>query len=232
MLAAAVVSSSPAVGARCIFAESDVGAVATQNLTDPALGARTLDLLRGGAGAIEAISILKETHPHMAWRQLLAVDRQGRSAVHAGARVQPLTGEARALDVACAGNLLVDGGVPEAAVAAFRASKGTLGDRVLKALRAARNAGGAVGRMHSAGLKIVREMSWPVADLRIDWTDGDPIEDLAALWARYAPQLDDFVARALDPEHAPPHPDPDAEAAVTRDPPARSPRAPRRAGRA
>ncbi len=210
MFGAAVVSSSPAVGARCIFAAQDIGAVATQNLTDPALGARTLELMRGGAGAIEAISILRETHPHMAWRQLLAVDREGRCAVHTGDRVQAPAGDARALDVACAGNLLADRAVPEAAVAVFRASRGSMVSRMLAALRAARDAGGAVQRMRSAGLKLVRDMPWPVADLRVDWTDGDPIEELAGLWARYEPQLDDFVARALDPANAPPHPDPDA----------------------
>jgi len=210
MFGEAVVSASPAAGARCIFAEQEVGAVATQNLTDPALGARTLDLMRGGAGAIESIAILKETHPHMAWRQLLAVDRAGRSVVHSGDRVQPVAGEARALGVACAGNLLADRAVPQAAVAAFRDSTGHIGDRILTALRATRDAGGALGRMHSAGLKIARDMPWPVADLRVDWTDADPIEEIALLWARYLPQLDDFVARALDPANAPPHPDPEA----------------------
>jgi uncharacterized Ntn-hydrolase superfamily protein len=210
MFGAAVVSSSPAVGARCIFAEAEVGAVATQNLTDPALGGRTLDLMRGGAGAIEAISILKETHPHMAFRQLLAVDAQGRSAAHCGSRAQPIASDARALDVACTGNLLADAAVPEAAVAAFRATAGPIGDRILAALRAARKADGAHRRMHAAAMKIVRDVPWPVVDLRVDWTDGDPVEELAMLWARYAPQLDDFVARALDPANAPPNPETDA----------------------
>lgn len=203
MFGVAVVSSSPAVAARCTFAEQEVGAVATQNLTDPALGARALDLMRGGAGAIEAISILRGTHPHMAWRQLIAVDREGRTAAHAGDRVQPLSGEARAMDVACAGNLLADPTVPEAMVAAFQKATGPLADRILAALRAARDGGGAPGRMRAAGLKLVRDMSWPVADLRIDWTEGEPVEDLAALWRRYQPQLEAFVARALDPANAP-----------------------------
>lgn len=206
MFGSAVVSSSPAVAARCVYAEQEVGAVATQNLTDPALGMRTLALMRGGAGAIEAISILRETHPHMAWRQLLAVDRNGRSAVHSGARVQPLAGEARALDVACVGNLLVEVAAPAAAVATFRETAGHLGDRIVAALRAARDADGALERMRSAGMRLVRDIPWPVADLRVDWTDGDPVEELAALWARYKPQLDEFVARALDPEHAQPAP--------------------------
>jgi uncharacterized Ntn-hydrolase superfamily protein len=211
MFGAAVVSSSPAVAARCIFAEQEVGAVATQNLTDPALGTRTLELMRGGAGAIEAVAILREAHPHMAWRQLIAVDGNGRSAAHSGERVQPAAGEARALDVACIGNLLTDGAAPAAAVATFRETAGHLGDRIIAALRAARDADGALERMRSAGMKLVRDMPWPVADLRVDWTDGEPVEELAALWARYRPQLDAFVARALDPEHAQPAP-PDLKA--------------------
>jgi uncharacterized Ntn-hydrolase superfamily protein len=49
----------------------------------------------------------------------------------------------------------------------------------------------------------VREVSWPVADLRVDWSDEDPIARLAALWGLYAPQIDDYVRRALDPGAAP-----------------------------
>jgi uncharacterized Ntn-hydrolase superfamily protein len=44
---------------------------------------------------------------------------------------------------------------------------------------------------------------WPIADLRVDWTEADPIEDLAALWALYKPQLDDYVTRAINPSAAP-----------------------------
>jgi uncharacterized Ntn-hydrolase superfamily protein len=46
-------------------------------------------------------------------------------------------------------------------------------------------------------------VSWPVADLRVDWTDSCPITELSALWERYAPQLDDYVTRALNPSVAP-----------------------------
>ena len=53
------------------------------------------------------------------------------------------------------------------------------------------------------GLKLVRDLPWPVADLRVDWTDDDPIEALARLWALYKPQLEDYVTRALDPTRAP-----------------------------
>jgi hypothetical protein len=29
--------------------------------------------------------------------------------------------------------------------------------------------------VHSAGLLVVHEVSWPIIDLRIDWSDHDPI---------------------------------------------------------
>nr|MDA3887496.1 DUF1028 domain-containing protein [Allgaiera sp.] len=38
-------SSSPAVAARCAHARAGVGVVASQNVTDPRLGGRALDLL-------------------------------------------------------------------------------------------------------------------------------------------------------------------------------------------
>jgi uncharacterized Ntn-hydrolase superfamily protein len=55
----------------------------------------------------------------------------------------------------------------------------------------------------SSGLLIVRDVSWPVANLRVDWSDADPIADLERLWALYEPQLEAYVARAIDPSSAP-----------------------------
>ncbi|MDR8346302.1 DUF1028 domain-containing protein, partial [Acinetobacter baumannii] len=47
----AISSSSIAVGARCPWLRSKVGAVSTQNITLPALGPRILDRLQQGATA-------------------------------------------------------------------------------------------------------------------------------------------------------------------------------------
>lgn len=77
MFGMAVSSSSPAVAARCAYARAWVGAVASQNVTDPTLGTKALDLMERGATADEAIAILARTQPHMAFRQVLAVDRTG-----------------------------------------------------------------------------------------------------------------------------------------------------------
>ena len=48
MFGMAVASSSPAVAARCAYARARVGAVASQNVTDPSLGPKMLDLMERG----------------------------------------------------------------------------------------------------------------------------------------------------------------------------------------
>ncbi|HEY1312571.1 MAG TPA: DUF1028 domain-containing protein, partial [Steroidobacteraceae bacterium] len=102
-----------------------------------------------------------------------------------------------------AGNLLASSAVPAAMIAAFEQARGHLGGRLLQSLRAGLDAGGEAGPVHSAGLLIVREVSWPIVDLRVDWTEEDPVEALSAIWQRYAPQVDDYVRRAVDPVRAP-----------------------------
>jgi uncharacterized Ntn-hydrolase superfamily protein len=203
MFGVAVSSSSPAVAARCAYARAGVGAVASQNVTDPTLGPRGLELMQGGASAPEAVAVLKETGANIEYRQVLAVDKAGHSAIHSGANTLGVWSEAKAENVACGGNLLADEGVPQAMVDTFQASSGHLGDRLITVMRAALAAGGEAGPVHSAGLMLVREVAWPVADLRVDWSDDCPVEALAALWEIYSPQLDDYVTRALDPSAAP-----------------------------
>ena len=199
----AVASSSPAVAARCAHARAGIGAVSSQNVTDPALGPKALDLMALGASAVQAIVILRAGGPALDHRQVLAVDRDGGTAIHSGRKVLGRHGEAQAMDVACAGNLLRTEHVPAAMVEAFRAARGPLAKRLLAAMAAAVEAGGEEGPVHSAGLKIVDRVSWPVADLRVDWTEACPVEELGRLWTLYAPQLDAYVVRALDPDGAP-----------------------------
>ncbi len=55
MFGVAISSSSPAVAARCSYARAGVGAVASQNVTDPALGPLALDLMASGLTAEEVI---------------------------------------------------------------------------------------------------------------------------------------------------------------------------------
>ena len=166
MLGIAVSSSSPAVAARCAHARAGVGAIASQNITDPSLGARGLDLMELGANAPEAIAILKATGAHIEYRQVTAIGADGQIGVHHGTKVLGTFGHAVAPGAIAAGNILSDPGVPQAMVKAFRDTPGHIGDRLIAAMRAAVAAGGEEGPVHSAGMKLVDKVSWPVADLR------------------------------------------------------------------
>ena len=203
MFGVAISSSSPAVAARCSYARAGVGAVASQNVTDPTLGPMALDLMERGLSAPEAVAVVQTRGRFIEYRQVLAVDRNGRTAIHSGPNALGIWAEARAENVAAGGNLLADRGVPQAIVEGFLASGGHLGDWLIAAMRAGLAPGGEAGPVHSAGLKIVDKVSWPVADLRCDWTDACPVEAVAAAWGIYKPQLDAYVQRALDPRAAP-----------------------------
>lgn len=203
MFGVAISSSSPAVAARCSYARAGVGAVASQNVTDPTLGPLALDLMEGGMSAAEAVAEVRRRGKFIEYRQVLAVDRDGETAIHSGPNSLGIWTQAQARDVASGGNLLANDGVPQAIVDGFLSASGHLGDRLIAAMRAGLAAGGEAGPVHSAGLKIVDKVSWPVADLRCDWTEDCPIEAVATAWEVYKPQLDAYIQRALDPRQAP-----------------------------
>jgi uncharacterized Ntn-hydrolase superfamily protein len=198
----AIVSSSPAVGARCAHGRSGVGVVATQNITDPGLAPRVLDGLQGGLDARSAVQHALAATPYGAYRQLLALGRSGPPCIHTGACALGVTGEAAIIDAAAAGNLLAHRAVPTVMIGAFEAASGHLAERLLEGVGAGLAAGGEAGPVHSAALLVMRDVEWPIVDLRVDWSDDDPVAALGALWRRYAPQIEDYVQRALDPTRA------------------------------
>lgn len=203
MFGLAISSSSPAVAARCAYARAGVGAVTSQNVTDPTLGPLALDLMQGGMTAAEAIAGVRDLGRFIEYRQVLAVDKTGATAIHSGPKSLGIWTHAQGPDVASGGNMLANDGVPQAVVDGFLASTGHLGDRLIASMRAGLAAGGEAGPLHSAGMLMVDKVAWPVADLRCDWTDDCPIENIATAWDIYKPQLDAYVQRALDPREAP-----------------------------
>lgn len=200
----AISSSSPCVAARCAHARPGVGAVLSQNITDPRLGPAGLDLLQSGLSADAALAALRRhAGDALPYRQLALVDRHGEARAFSGAMALGIHAQCTAPDVAAAGNLLADRHVPEAMAEHFRARPdAALGARLIGALRAGLTAGGEAGPVRSAGLLIVGEAAWPIADLRVDWAD-DPLGDLEALWRLWEPQMEDYVRRGLDPTAAP-----------------------------
>jgi len=200
----AISSSSPAVAARCAQARAGIGAVTTQNITNPALGPVMLEELAAGHDAVTAISTAIKVDGFGEHRQLLAIDKHGTTAAHSGTHVLGLWNTSHGIDCVTGGNLLATSEIPDAMVAAFEAATGSLGDRLLESMLAALNLGGEMGPLRSAGLLIVHEQSWPYADLRVDWVDDSrPIEALTRAWEIYSPQADQYVTRALRPTDAP-----------------------------
>jgi uncharacterized Ntn-hydrolase superfamily protein len=203
MFGVAVSSSSPAVGARCAYARAGVGAVASQNITDPQLGTRALALMETGASAAQAIEILQTSSAFIEYRQVLAVDSCGQTAIHSGPNTLGSWAEAKAINVASGGNLLSSSQVPQAIVDGFLGASGHIGDRLIAAMLAGLAEGGEEGPVHSAGMIVVDKVAWPVAELRCDWSEDCPIENIATAWQVYKPQLDAYLQRAIDPREAP-----------------------------
>jgi uncharacterized Ntn-hydrolase superfamily protein len=198
-----VCSSSPAVASRCVHLRAGVGAVASQNVTNPQLGFVALEALAGGANARAALDTAVAAERHPEYRQLIVVDKTGGTAIHTGIRALGIRHEVRAENVAAAGNMLRDEGVIAALFDGYSTSVGpTLERRLLDGLDAAIAAGGEAGPVHSAGLQVIEDVPWPVTDLRVDWHD-DPIGELNRLWAVWEPQKADYRTRGLDPTAAP-----------------------------
>ena len=202
-LGIAISSSSIAVGARCPWLRAGVGAVSTQNITLPALGPQILDLLEAGASPQAALDKALGSNGYSQYRQVAVVDSHGASALFTGSEALGLHQARAGEQCVAAGNLLAAPAVIDAMVAAFEQSGGCLAERLLAAMHAAMAAGGEAGPVHSAALKVVGELVWPVIDLRVDWAEHDPIGELDQLWRAYQPQLQDYIVRALDPTRAP-----------------------------
>jgi len=200
-----VTSSSPAVAARCgRWARAGVGAVATQNITDPALGQLGLDLLAEGYAAEAVLRSLVAARPHADYRQLAVIDAEGRTASFSGRHSLGIYTEYAGRDCVACGNLLANDGVPKAMVSAFETAKGHLGERLMAALEGGLAAGGETAPVRSAGLYVVDRFVWPVIDLRVDWHDT-PVPELRRVFEVYFPQMPDYIQRAVDPTIAPPH---------------------------
>lgn len=200
----AITTSSIAVGARCPHARAGVGAVATQNVTDPNLGPLLLDYLQDGLSAGEAIQAVIRNRPNVEYRQLTAVDQFGNSASFSGQHILGTHAVSEAKNCAAAGNLLKSATLPTVMTEAFAVHADQhLAERLLRALEAGLESGGEEGPVHSAALLVYHEQAFPLVSLRVDWDDENPIRVLRKLWEDYKPQMGAYLQRAIDPTQAP-----------------------------
>ena len=202
MLGCAVTSSSICVASRCLFTRAGVGAALTQNVTDPSLGEKMLNLLESEGDVKTALSRVVSEANHIQWRQLVLLDSMGRSALHTGKEVLGLHATVQGNQCAAAANLLANKSVPSVMVEAFEKSSGHIADRLITALEAGVTAGGEEGPVFSAGVEVAHKVRWPIVDLRVDW-DDEPISKLQTILNEYQPQVEAYLTRALNPDDAP-----------------------------
>ena len=185
-LGVAVQSHWFSVGSIVPWAESEVGAVATQSIVDPSYGPLGLALMRAGKSAPDALKSLVATDAQGDFRQVAMIDAKGNVAAHTGAKAIIAAGHHVGTHYSVQANLMSNEKVWPAMATAFENTKGDLADRLLAALDAAENAGGDIRGKQSAALIVVRGRTtghaWSdrLFDLRVD-DAPDPLRELRRL---------------------------------------------------
>ena len=185
-LGVAVQSHWFSVGSVVPWAESGVGAVATQSFVDPSYGALGLELMRAGKTAEEALKGLLQADRTPEVRQVAMVDASGRVAVHTGKSCIAEAGHYVGDGFSCQANMMLKNTVWEAMARAYQNTKGELADRLLAALEAAEREGGDIRGKQAAALVVVKGKSsgvwWKdrVYDLRVE-DHPQPVEELKRL---------------------------------------------------
>jgi len=185
-LGVAVQSHWFSVGSSVAWAESGVGAIATQSFIDPSYGANGLVLLGTGRTASQTLAGLIAADAHPEVRQVGMVDADGRTAVHTGELAIQEACDFEGDGFTVQANLMHRPTVCEAMVRAYTSSSGDLAERLMEALEAAEAEGGDIrGRQSAALLVVAAEPSgrpWQDRrfDLRVD-DHRDPLLELSRL---------------------------------------------------
>jgi uncharacterized Ntn-hydrolase superfamily protein len=193
---AAAATGTPAVGGLVLHLAPGVGAIATQGLsTNPLYGVRGLRLLEANFNADETCRKLTEEDDGRDARQLIIVDRSGRTSGWTGLDNVEKTHIIVGQDVALAANWVVSKDVIVAAKDAFeRCASSTFAVKLIDALGAGQRAGGDLRGLRSAAVQVVCR-SHPPIDLRADF-DRQPIKRLAEIHqATLEPDFQSFLAR-------------------------------------
>jgi len=156
-----------------------VGAIATQAYTNVLYGVKGLELLKKGFSPQEALEAMLKHDPERELRQVIVIDKFGRTAAFTGKETVNWKGHLIGKDYVVAGNMLVEGKVIKAMAQAFEISEGGLAERLMEALEAGQEAGGDQRGRVSAALLVVGEeqTETPVLDLRVD-SHREPVREL------------------------------------------------------
>jgi uncharacterized Ntn-hydrolase superfamily protein len=182
-LGVAVQSHWFSVGSVVSWAESAVGAVATQSIAEVSYGPRLLERLGAGAEPEAALADLLAQDDGARFRQVAVVDGAGRVAVHTGAGCIPAAGHERGDGFSVQANMMAAAEVWPAMARAYEASEGPLALRLMDALDAGEAAGGDVRGRQSAAIVVVPARGEPwerVVELRVE-DHPEPLPELRRL---------------------------------------------------
>ena len=155
-LGVAVQSHWFSVGSIVSWAESGVGAVATQSFVDPAYGPKGLEAMRNGESAPDALAALLAADEGREVRQVAMIDAQGRVDAWTGGNCIPAAGHQVGENFSVQANLMGSESVWPAMARAFGSSDGDLAEKLLRALEAAEAEGGDIRGRQSAAILVVR----------------------------------------------------------------------------
>ena len=185
-LGVAVQSHWFSVGPLVAWAESGVGAVATQSFIDPNYGPLGLELMKAGRTAQEAMDALVNTDEGKDVRQVGMIDKDGNTAVFTGNSTIPYAGHKMGKNYSVQANLMEKSTVWDAMAHAFESSEGDLAEKLLVALEAAQNEGGDIRGRQSAAILVVsgEATGFPWVDRIFDLRIADhptPVKELRRL---------------------------------------------------
>ena len=183
MLGVCVSTAVSAVGSRVPHVEAGVGAIATQANTNILYGINGLKLLKTGLSPQAALETMLKEDPERESRQVIMIDKGGRTAAFTGKETIDWKGHLVGGDYAVAGNMLVGSKVIEAMAQTFENSEGDLAERLMKALEAGQEAGGDKRGRVSAALVVASQKrgTSPVLNLRVD-KHPDPVRELRRIF--------------------------------------------------
>ena len=189
----AVQSRVFSVGNGVLWAEANVGVVATQAIVDVSYGPQAIELLRQKMSPEDIIKQVWDNDPDPRpgnWtkqgRQFAVMNATGEYAAYTGPRADVWAGHKGGNYVTAQGNILAGEAVVNDMVEAFENTEGHLAERLMAALEAGHAAGGDTRGMQSAAMLIVKEDGgvWlnndVVLRLQVDDSD-DPIKELRRL---------------------------------------------------
>jgi uncharacterized Ntn-hydrolase superfamily protein len=189
----AVQSRVFSVGTGVLWAEADVGVVATQAIVDVSYGPQSLALLKKGLTPEEVVKKVwdedKDPQPRT-WskqgRQFAVMNAKGEMEAYTGPRATAWAGHKIGKNCSAQGNILAGEAVVNDMVAAFEKAEGHLSFRLQAALEAGQAAGGDKRGMQSAAMVVVKKDAgvWLHNDLvvRLQVDDhAEPIKELRRL---------------------------------------------------